>query len=62
MSFQSTPLPPIHLPSETKELTSARYAVFLIMSYEMRSPLKLPAGDLSRFWPKTDVPIEQKKD
>lgn len=28
---------------------------FIIMAGEMRISLKLPVGDLSRFWPKTDV-------
>lgn len=31
------------------------YCCFAIMSFEMGMPYKLPVGDLSRFWPKTDV-------
>jgi hypothetical protein len=30
---------------------------FVIMAAEMRITLKLPVGDLSRFWPKTDVDL-----
>lgn len=35
------------------------YACFIIMAAEMRVPVSLPMGDLSRFWPSTDVPISQ---
>lgn len=31
------------------------YACFIIMAAEMRVPISLPMGDLSRFWPATDV-------
>lgn len=27
------------------------------MAGEMRITLKLPVGDLSRFWPRTDIPL-----
>jgi hypothetical protein len=30
---------------------------FIIMAGEMRITLKLPVGDLSRFWPRTDVEL-----
>ncbi|POS70635.1 hypothetical protein DHEL01_v210971 [Diaporthe helianthi] len=33
------------------------YACFIIMAAEMRVPISLPMGDLSRFWPRTDVEI-----
>jgi succinate-acetate transporter protein len=33
------------------------YMCFIIMAGEMRITLNLPVGDLSRFWPKTDVPL-----
>lgn len=33
------------------------YGCFIIMAAEMRLPIKLPMGDLSRFWPSTDVEI-----
>ncbi|KAI8950238.1 GPR1/FUN34/yaaH family-domain-containing protein [Xylaria longipes] len=33
------------------------YMTFIIMAGEMRITLKLPVGDLSRFWPKTDIPL-----
>lgn len=33
------------------------YMCFIIMAGEMRITLNLPVGDLSRFWPKTDVDI-----
>jgi succinate-acetate transporter protein len=33
------------------------YAAFIIMAGEMRITLNLPVGDLSRFWPKTDVEL-----
>jgi len=34
------------------------YMTFVIMSFEMRLGLSLPVGDLSHFWPKTDVPLQ----
>ncbi|KAI1266958.1 GPR1/FUN34/yaaH family-domain-containing protein [Xylariaceae sp. FL1019] len=33
------------------------YMTFIIMAGEMRITLKLPVGDLSRFWPQTDVQL-----
>lgn len=33
------------------------YACFIIMAAEMRVPISLPMGDLSRFWPRTDVEL-----
>ncbi|KAI3319888.1 GPR1/FUN34/yaaH family-domain-containing protein [Xylariaceae sp. AK1471] len=33
------------------------YMTFIIMAGEMRITLKLPVGDLSRFWPRTDVEL-----
>ncbi|KAI1332431.1 GPR1/FUN34/yaaH family-domain-containing protein [Xylariaceae sp. FL0255] len=33
------------------------YMTFIIMAGEMRIPLNLPVGDLSHFWPRTDVEI-----
>lgn len=33
------------------------YMTFIIMAAEMRLPLSLPVGDLSRFWPRTDVDL-----
>ncbi|KAI0190716.1 GPR1/FUN34/yaaH family-domain-containing protein [Xylaria flabelliformis] len=33
------------------------YMTFIIMAGEMRITLNLPVGDLSRFWPRTDIPI-----
>lgn len=33
------------------------YSCFIIMAAEMRVPISLPMGDLSRFWPSTDVEI-----
>lgn len=33
------------------------YATFIIMAAEMRVPFSLPLGDLSRFWPPTNVEI-----
>ncbi|AEO64908.1 uncharacterized protein THITE_2111295 [Thermothielavioides terrestris NRRL 8126] len=33
------------------------YMCFIIMAGEMRITLKLPVGDLSHFWPKTDVAL-----
>jgi uncharacterized protein len=35
------------------------YMMFVIMSVEMRLKTSLPVGDLSHFWPATDVPIAQ---
>ncbi|KAI0965287.1 GPR1/FUN34/yaaH family-domain-containing protein [Xylaria arbuscula] len=34
------------------------YACFSMMAAEMRMPLKLPFGDLSHFWPNTNVEIK----
>lgn len=34
------------------------YMTFIVMAGEMRIPLNLPVGDLSHFWPKTDVALE----
>jgi hypothetical protein len=31
------------------------YMTFVIMAGEMRIPIKLPVGDLSHLWPRTDV-------
>ena len=36
------------------------YITFVIMAAEMRLSLTLPVGDLSHFWPATDVPIGEK--
>ena len=33
----------------------AWYLLFVMMAAEMRLPINLPVGDLSHFWPKTDV-------
>ncbi|KAI0598105.1 GPR1/FUN34/yaaH family-domain-containing protein [Biscogniauxia sp. FL1348] len=33
------------------------YMCFIIMAGEMRITLKLPVGDLSRFWPRTDIDL-----
>jgi succinate-acetate transporter protein len=33
------------------------YMCFIIMAGEMRITLNLPVGDLSRFWPRTDVEL-----
>jgi hypothetical protein len=33
------------------------YMTFVMMAAEMRVPIKLPVGDLSRFWPRTDIDI-----
>ncbi|RYP55995.1 hypothetical protein DL769_009995 [Monosporascus sp. CRB-8-3] len=33
------------------------YMCFIIMAGEMRIPINLPVGDLSRFWPRTDVEL-----
>ena len=30
---------------------------FIMMAAEMRLPVKLPVGDLSHFWPSTDVEL-----
>lgn len=43
------------------------YMCFIIMAGEMRIPLNLPVGDLSHFWPNTNVDLavqehERKKD
>ncbi|KAI5919440.1 GPR1/FUN34/yaaH family-domain-containing protein [Camillea tinctor] len=35
------------------------YMCFIIMAGEMRITLKLPVGDLSRFWPRTDVELAE---
>jgi hypothetical protein len=32
---------------------------FIIMAGEMRLKINLPVGDLTRFWPNTDVDIEK---
>ncbi|KAK1764304.1 GPR1/FUN34/yaaH family-domain-containing protein [Phialemonium atrogriseum] len=34
------------------------YMCFVIMAGEMRLNINFPVGDLSRFWPRTDVPID----
>jgi uncharacterized protein len=34
------------------------YMTFVIMAAEMRLGINFPVGDLSHFWPKTDVPLE----
>ncbi|KAH9907200.1 GPR1/FUN34/yaaH family-domain-containing protein [Xylariomycetidae sp. FL2044] len=33
------------------------YMCFIIMAGEMRLPINLPVGDLSHYWPATDVPL-----
>jgi hypothetical protein len=33
------------------------YITVVIMSIEMRMPYSLPVGDLSRFWPSSNIPI-----
>ena len=33
------------------------YMCFIIMAGEMRIPIKLPVGDLSHLWPRTDVEL-----
>ena len=33
------------------------YMTFIIMAGEMRLSLNLPVGDLSHFWPRTDVDL-----
>lgn len=33
------------------------YMCFIIMAGEMRITLNLPVGDLSHFWPRTDVEL-----
>jgi len=35
------------------------YMTFVIMAAEMRLGISLPVGDLSHFWPKTDIPISE---
>ena len=35
------------------------YLTFIIMAGEMRIPINLPVGDLSHFWPRTDIEIEE---
>ncbi|KAI1630676.1 GPR1/FUN34/yaaH family-domain-containing protein [Biscogniauxia mediterranea] len=35
------------------------YMCFIIMAGEMRMTLKLPVGDLSHFWPRTDVELAE---
>lgn len=35
------------------------YMTFVMMAAEMRLALNLPVGDLSHFWPTTDVEIAQ---
>jgi len=31
----------------------------VIMSFEMRMGINFPVGDLSRFWPESNVPVNQ---
>lgn len=31
------------------------YMIFVMMAAEMRMAISLPVGDLSHFWPRTDV-------
>lgn len=38
------------------------YMTFIIMAGEMRMKIKLPVGDLSHFWPSTDVDLGEKTD
>jgi len=33
------------------------YMCFIIMAGEMRIPIRLPVGDLSHFWPRTDIEL-----
>ena len=33
------------------------YMTFVMMAAEMRLAINLPVGDLSHFWPKTDVDL-----
>lgn len=33
------------------------YMIFVMMAAEMRLPINLPVGDLSHFWPRTDIEI-----
>lgn len=33
------------------------FACFTIMAAEMRVPVNIPLGDLSRFWPATNVEL-----
>ena len=35
----------------------AWYITFVMMAVEMRLAINLPVGDLSHFWPKTDIEI-----
>jgi hypothetical protein len=35
------------------------YMTFVMMAAEMRLAINLPVGDLSHFWPRTDVEIAQ---
>lgn len=35
------------------------YMTFVIMAAEMRLGVNLPVGDLSHFWPSTDVPLSE---
>ncbi|KAK1088911.1 hypothetical protein LTR48_001096 [Friedmanniomyces endolithicus] len=35
------------------------YMTFVIMAAEMRLPVNLPVGDLSHFWPSTDIPLSE---
>ena len=35
---------------------------FIMMAAEMRLPIKLPVGDLSHFWPSTDVEWEGRRE
>lgn len=37
------------------------YMTFVIMSAEMRLPINFWVGDLSHFWPSTNVPIADEK-
>jgi hypothetical protein len=39
--------------------TLAWYVCFIIMAAEMRMTLRLPVGDLSHFWSKTDVELAE---
>ncbi|CAK7234930.1 hypothetical protein SBRCBS47491_009117 [Sporothrix bragantina] len=38
------------------------YMCFIIMAGEMRMKIRLPVGDLSHFWPSTDVDLVEKND
>jgi hypothetical protein len=33
------------------------YITFVMMAIEMRLSIKIPVGDLSHFWPRTDVDL-----